>query len=84
MAGNAWEWVNDWYGEVYYQNSPGSDPTGPTSGDYCSIAVVTGALVTIFSVQRTVIRIILESGTGATAFAALAERFFGFCNFDFS
>jgi eukaryotic-like serine/threonine-protein kinase len=34
MAGNAWEWVNDWYSATYYGKSPGSNPTGPTSGDY--------------------------------------------------
>jgi serine/threonine-protein kinase len=30
--GNAWEWVNDWYGENYYPASPESDPRGPDSG----------------------------------------------------
>jgi formylglycine-generating enzyme required for sulfatase activity len=32
MLGNVWEWVNDWYGPGYYQNSPSQDPSGPTSG----------------------------------------------------
>jgi formylglycine-generating enzyme required for sulfatase activity len=33
MLGNVLEWVNDWYGENYYQNSPAQDPTGATSGN---------------------------------------------------
>ena len=30
--GNVWEWVNDWYDQNYYQNSPAQDPTGSVSG----------------------------------------------------
>ena len=32
MMGNAWEWVSDWYGEKYYESSPGNNPPGPVSG----------------------------------------------------
>ena len=34
MHGNVWEWVQDWYGENYYSNSPATDPKGPSSGSY--------------------------------------------------
>ena len=30
MAGNVWEWVNDWWADNYYSVSPSSNPPGPT------------------------------------------------------
>ena len=33
MAGNAWEWVNDWYSAAYYDDTPRINPTGPISGN---------------------------------------------------
>ena len=32
MSGNAWQFVNDWYGRDYYAYSPTDNPPGPASG----------------------------------------------------
>jgi len=34
MAGNVWEWCNDWFSESYCDTGPTNNPRGPASGTY--------------------------------------------------
>jgi formylglycine-generating enzyme required for sulfatase activity len=54
MAGNVFEWVNDWFATDYYASSPGDNPPGPPSGEN---RVLRGASwVNLESNQRTAYR----------------------------
>ena len=46
MHGNVQEWVNDWFDEYYYHDSPPDSPEGPESG---TMRVVRGGCFTAFS-----------------------------------
>ncbi|HKI53947.1 MAG TPA: SUMF1/EgtB/PvdO family nonheme iron enzyme [Anaerolineales bacterium] len=72
MAGNAVEWVEDWYDSGYYQNSPSFNPPGPSFGQK---RVVRG-----FGIQDTTVP---PSADRGAADPSSTEYFVGFrCDMD--
>ncbi len=53
MAGNAIEWVADWFQRDYYASSPVNNPKGPSDGTY---KVIRGGLYLLDAVDQNVAR----------------------------
>jgi eukaryotic-like serine/threonine-protein kinase len=53
MAGNATEWVADWYSDTYYANSPISNPSGPDKGHSRVLRGGSWIAASTFSVRST-------------------------------
>jgi formylglycine-generating enzyme required for sulfatase activity len=63
MAGNVCEWVNDWYSDTYYSQSPAINPTGPSSGQYRVLRG--GAWDNIVDYFRSTYRLWVETDGGS-------------------
>ncbi|WP_245750019.1 formylglycine-generating enzyme family protein [Marinobacter zhejiangensis] len=54
LTSNSAEWINDWYSDTYYQESPSSNPQGPETGE--TKVIRSGGFRTSDSASTTILR----------------------------
>jgi len=71
MAGNAWEWCNDWFAADYYTANPVTDPAGPVSGLQRCLRGGSFQSASYFAQSATRSKIQPETATSSIGFRAV-------------